>query len=118
MSTQNVQRIRTQGERKGPRLRRPPRRPGGQLKPERVQEELKTMPGWRALSRARGLCRSRRFNQPLAAAKFAAWVAELASAEGHAVTLGVRGCHVSLVLQRPSRNGISLALLDFARQLG
>jgi len=118
MSTQNVQRITRQGEWKDPRLRRPPRRPGGQLKPERVQEELKTMPGWRALARARGLGRTRRFNQPLAAAKFAAWVAELASAEGHAVTVGVCGSRVSLVLQRRSRNGISLALLDFARQIG
>ena len=118
MSTQNVQRITTEERRNGPRLRRPPRRPGGQLKPERVQEELRTMPGWRALAKARGLGRTRRFNQPMAAAKFAAWVTELASAEGHAVTVGIYGSRVSIALQRPSRNGISMALLDFARQIG
>lgn len=114
---QTVQRITTQREQSRPRLRRPPR-PVGRLKPERVQEELKTMPGWRVLAGARGLGRTRRFNHTLAAAKFAAWVAELGAVEGHAVTLGIFGNRVTLALQRPSRHGISMALIDFARQLG
>jgi len=99
------------------RVRRPPR-PVGKLKPERVQEELKTMPGWRLVAGGNALARTRKFTQAGAAAKWAAFIADLAATERHAVTLSVTANRVTLLLQRPSRNGIDMPLLDFARQLG
>jgi len=102
---------------KKPRLRRPPR-PVGKLKPERVQEELKTMPNWRLVAGGNGLYRTCKFTQAGAAAKWAAYIADLAATERHAVTLSVTANRVTLLLQRPSRNGIDMPLLDFARQIG
>jgi|SRR6476661_5622647 len=99
------------------RLRRPPR-PVGKLKPERVQEELKTMPNWRLVADGNALYRVCRFTQAGAAAKWAAFIADLAATERHAVTLGVTANRVTVLLQRPSKNGIDMELLDFARQLG
>jgi pterin-4a-carbinolamine dehydratase len=79
---------------------------------------LKEMPGWRLVARGNGLARTRTFTQAGAAAKWASFVTDLAATERHAVTLGVTANRVTLLLQRPSRNGINLPLLDFARQLG
>jgi pterin-4a-carbinolamine dehydratase len=92
-------------------------RPGGKLKPERVQEELKTMPGWRLVSGGNALARTRKLFQPGAAAQYAAYVADLAAVHGQPVILGVTAHQVTLTLQRPSRKGIDMALIDFARQL-
>lgn len=92
-------------------------RPGGKLKPERVQEELKSMPGWRLRADGNALVRTRKFSQPDAAARFAATVADLAAAQGQPALLGVTAHQVTLTLQRPTRNGIDMALIDFARQL-
>jgi len=92
-------------------------RPGGKLKPERVQEELKTMPGWRLASGGNALARTRKLSQPGAAAKYAAYVADLAAAHGQPVILGVTAYQVTLTLQRPSHKGIDMALINFARQL-
>jgi len=99
------------------RLRRPPR-PVGKLKPERVQEELKTMPGWRLAARGNALARTRKFTQAGAAAKWAAFIAGLAATERHAIHLVVTANQMTLLLQRPNRRGIDMPLLDFARQLG
>jgi pterin-4a-carbinolamine dehydratase len=93
-------------------------RPGGKLKPERVQEELKAMPGWRLMAGGNALVRTRKFAQPGAAAQFAADVADLAAGQGQPAILGVTAHQVTLTLQRPSRNGIDMALIHFARQLG
>ena len=105
------------GRRKKDRLRRPPR-PVGKLKPERVQEELKTMPSWRLVAGGNGLYQTCRFTQAGTAAKWAAFIADLAATERHAVTLGVTANRMTVLLQRPGRNGIDMALLDFARQIG
>jgi pterin-4a-carbinolamine dehydratase len=99
------------------RVRRPPR-PVGKLKPERVQLELRTMPGWRLVAGGNALARTRKFTQAGAAAKWAAFIADLAATELHAIHLGVTANQVTLLLQRPSRRGIDMPLLDFARQLG
>lgn len=115
MSTQK-QKVSIDGGGRG-QLRRPPR-PGGKLKPERVQLMLKSMAGWRLVARGNALATTRRFTQAGAAAKWAAFVADLAATERHAITLGVTASRVTLLLQRPSRNGINMPLLDFARQLG
>ena len=98
-------------------LRQPPR-PGAKLKSERVQEELQTMPGWKPLSQYRALTRTRNFRQPQAAARFAAFAFELAAMESQALTLGITGGRVTLTVERRSRNGITMPLIDFARQLG
>src|SRR4051812_39769127 len=116
MSTQKMQQAATRST-AGGGLRRPPR-PTGKLKPERIQLELQSMPGWRLVSSGNALARTRTFTQPGAAAKWASYVADLAATERHGVTLGVSGKRVILRLQRPRRNGINLELLDFARQLG
>lgn len=92
-------------------------RPGGRLKPERVQLELRAMLGWRLTARGHGIARTRTFTQAGAAAKWAAFVADLAATERHAVTLAITANRVTVLLQRPSRNGINMPLLDFARQL-
>ena len=93
-------------------------RPLRKLKPERVQLELKSMPGWRLAAGGNGLIRTRKFSQPGEAARFAASVAELTTAHGRPALLGVTAYEVTLTLQRPSRNGIDMALIDLARQLG
>ncbi len=116
MSTQRQQ-VAANGRRARVRLRRPPR-PGGKLKPERVQLELRSMPGWRLVAGGNGLARVRKFTQAGAAAQWAGHIADLAAAEGHVVTLGVTPYQVTLLLQRPRRDGIDMPLLDFARQLG
>ena len=92
-------------------------RPDGKLKPERVQQELKTMPGWRLTAGGNALVRTRKFIQPGAAAQFAGYVADLAAGQGQPAILGVTAYQVTLTLQRPSRKGIDRTLIHFARQL-
>ena len=98
------------------RLRRPPR-PGGKLKPERVQLMLRAMPGWRLSAKGNALLLTRSFTTVGEAAKLAAFVAALAAAECHALTLGVTAYRVTLRLQRVNRSGIDRPLLDFARRI-
>lgn len=102
---------------KKPKVRRPPL-PVGKLKPERVQEALKAMPNWRLVADGNALSRTRRFTQAGTAAKWAAYIAGLTATERHAVTLGITAGRVTLLLQRPSRSGIDMPLLDFAHQIG
>ena len=111
------QQVAAAGGVKKPRVRRPPR-PVGKLKPERVQEELKTMPGWRLAAGGNALARTRKFTQAGVAAKWASFVTDLAATERHAIHLVVTANQVTLLLQRSNRNGIDMPLLDFARQLG
>jgi pterin-4a-carbinolamine dehydratase len=82
-----------------------------------VQQELKTLPGWRLTAGGNALVRTRKFGQPGDAARFAAHVADLAAGQGQPAILGVTARQVTLTLQRPSRNGIDRALIHFARQL-
>jgi hypothetical protein len=75
------------------------------------------MPGWRLTADGNALVRTRKFSQPGMAAQHAACMADLAAAQGQPAILGVTKHQVTLTLQRPSRNGIDMALIDFARQL-
>ncbi len=111
------QQVAVRGRGRKGRLRRPPR-PVGKLKPERVQEELKTMPSWRLVAGGNGLFRTCRFTQAGEAGKWAAFIADLTATERHAAALGITANRVTVLLQRRGRNGIDMALLDFARQLG
>jgi pterin-4a-carbinolamine dehydratase len=97
-------------------LKRPPR-PGGKLKPERVQLMLETMPGWRLSPAGNSLLRTQKFAQPGEAASFASTIAALSMGATFVLTLGVSAHRVTLRLQRPNRNGIDMPLLDFARQI-
>lgn len=100
------------------RLRQPPRR-RSRLKPERVQQELKSMPGWSLAVDGKALEHARKLAHPAGAAKYAAYVAEMAAAEGQPVHVGLSGFWVLLTLtRRPGTEGLTMPVLDFARQLG
>jgi pterin-4a-carbinolamine dehydratase len=116
MSTKREFQVSTEeSERK---MRRPPR-PPEKLKAERVQEELKTMPGWALRTDGKALTSARQFANPAGAAKFAGFVADLAAAEQQPVHLGISGTRVFLSLtSRPGVGGLNKPVLDFARQLG
>lgn len=112
---QQLEAVAAEGVRK---LRRPPR-PSGSLKPERIQEELKSMPTWKLMPDGKAIGHTRGFTQAGCAAKFAAFVAELAAADRQPVHLGISGNRVLLTLtHRHGTNGLTAAVLDFARQLG
>lgn len=100
------------------RLRRPPR-PTGALKPERIQEELRTMPAWKLMPDGKTIGRTCAFAQASGAAKFATFVAELAAVDRQPVHLGISGNRVFLTLpHRNGTSGLTAAVFDFARQLG
>jgi pterin-4a-carbinolamine dehydratase len=107
-------------------LRRPPRppKPPGLwtgLKPERVQEYLKAMTGWRLMPGDASIGRVREFADPGAASAYAAFVAELACGEGHPFVLEQTGCRISVTLHgltHRGRPGVTRALLNTARALG
>lgn len=97
------------------------RPPEGQekLKSERVQEELKSMPGWSLLPGGLALYRSREFSFPADAAKYASYAVQLAANENQRVHLQFFAPRVVLIVHyRQTEGGISEALLGFARQLG
>jgi pterin-4a-carbinolamine dehydratase len=107
------------------KLRRPPRRPqppDEKLKPERVQEELATMPGWELLAGGKSIGRSFRFASERAAVTYAAFVSSSAVDAGQPVRLLVDGRRLEVTLfSPPSRNGsrgqLTMAVLDFARKM-
>ena len=99
-------------------LRRRPRREE-KLKAERVQEELKAMPGWKLAPRGKELTRFRQFGQPAGAARFASFVADMAVADRQRVQLRIDGNRVALTLQcRRGYGVLTTSVLEFARQLG
>jgi pterin-4a-carbinolamine dehydratase len=100
------------------KLRRPPR-PTGALKPERIQEELRTMSAWKLMPDGKTIGHTRGFAQASGAAKFATFVAELAAVDRQPVHLGISGNRVLLTLpHRNGTSGLTAAVFDFARQLG
>jgi len=100
------------------KLRRPPR-PSGALKPERVQEELRSMPAWKLMPDGKTIGHSRELSSAAGAAKFAAFVAEMAAVDRQPVHLGISANRVLLTLpHRNGTSGLTAAVFDFARQLG
>jgi pterin-4a-carbinolamine dehydratase len=91
------------------------------LKPERVQEELMAMPGWRGVVNFRAIDNVRRFPTPEVASAFAAYVTALARESGQLCSV-VQTCeHVTVTLtgRHPGGHfGITRAALDFAKRLG
>ncbi|HEV8583019.1 MAG TPA: hypothetical protein VGX68_28460 [Thermoanaerobaculia bacterium] len=89
------------------------------LKAERVQEELKAMPGWRLLPNGSSLHRSRQFYLPGEAARYAAFAGELAASQHQRIELYLSGTRVTVVVFGPKGiGGITKNVLGFARQLG
>jgi pterin-4a-carbinolamine dehydratase len=102
--------------------RRIPGLPEGHfLKPERVQEELMAMPGWRGIVNFRAIDHIRRFPTAEVASKFAGYVSALAQETGQLCSVVQRLEHVTVTLtgRHPGGYfGITRAVLDFAKRLG
>jgi pterin-4a-carbinolamine dehydratase len=93
------------------------------LKPERVQLELATMPGWELSPEGKAILRTRRFGSKRAAGAFAAYVSSLAWDAGQPVRLQLDRTRLTIRLVAPSsrfgRIGeLTMSVLDFARELG
>jgi pterin-4a-carbinolamine dehydratase len=96
--------------------------PGGsrqnRLKAERVQEELRALPGWQLALDGKGVHRAWEFSEARVASAHAAFVNDLAEAEGRAAEITLSGSRVLVVLQGRSRSGVTAELLRFAKVLG
>jgi pterin-4a-carbinolamine dehydratase len=91
------------------------------LKPERVQEELMTMPGWRGILNFRAIDHVRRFPTEEVASAFASYVKALAQESGQLCSVAQTLEHVTITLtgRHPGGHfGITRAALDFAKRLG
>ena len=102
-------------------LRRVPR-PSGEyfLKPERVQEELMAMPGWRGVAGYRGIDHVRRFPTAEVAAAFAGYVTAFAQEAGQFCSVVQCGEYVTVMLtgRHPGGAfGVTRGVLDFAKRL-
>jgi len=91
------------------------------LKPERVQEELMTMLGWRGIVNFRAIDQVRRFPTAEVASKFVDYVSALAQESGQLCSVVQTLEHVTIKLtgRHPGGHfGITRAALDFAKRLG
>jgi pterin-4a-carbinolamine dehydratase len=91
------------------------------LKAERVQEELKSMPGWQLTGDERAIDRAREFPSPDLAVVFVNFVAMLSSLEEQPVDLSLSAGRVVVTLSAvlsTNRRGVTQGVLDFARMLG
>jgi hypothetical protein len=97
------------------RTRIPSRPPQQKLKPERVQLELASMPGWELGPEGKAILRTRRFGSKRAAGALA-WDA------GQPVRLQLDRSRLTIRLTAPSARGhlgeLTMSVLDFARGLG
>ncbi|HYO13504.1 MAG TPA: hypothetical protein VE685_09950 [Thermoanaerobaculia bacterium] len=114
--TRKLQTLQAENARK---LLSSPRRRRQKLKAERVQEELKTMPGWTLREDGKAIDCIRQFTHPAGVAEFASFVAVLAVAERQPVVFGIYGSGVSVTLPpRLGSSNFTTRDLEFARQLG
>lgn len=111
-----------------PKLLPPRRRPGHEkalqqrLKAERVQEELKSMPGWGLAGEGKAIDRVREFPDHRVAHAFAGYVADAAAGAGQPVWVTQNGRQLVITLRSKARNGgygdLTDSTLAFARRLG
>ncbi|HEY0511197.1 MAG TPA: hypothetical protein VGH73_04800 [Thermoanaerobaculia bacterium] len=127
-----------------PRLRRPPRGSGEELrveelgteevqedlKPERVQEglrseqvreALRSLPGWRMTTGVRGIDQIRTFPAACVAAAYGEFVLTFAAAAGQLCSVVQTHEHVTVTLSGRKGRGftnVTRAVLDFAKRLG
>ena len=119
------------------RLRRPPRRPGGEpvaamawiseeelmveLKPERVQQWLELWPQWQLGASGKALQRVRVFPTGAVASAYAAFVTTFAAARSLPVGVNVAGGEVKVILYTRQCSGkvhpLTGAVLDLASHL-
>jgi pterin-4a-carbinolamine dehydratase len=92
------------------------------LKPERVQEELQAMPGWRLMPGDSAIGRVWDFATADAAAAWAQFVAGLAHQRGHAYALERSGNRIAVTLYQAGRSGraagLTMAVLQTGKTLG
>lgn len=101
------------------KLGSPRRRRRQKLKAERVQEELKAMPGWILRADGKAIDCIREFTHPAGVAEFASFVAVLAVAERQPVFVGIYGNRLSVTLPpRLGSGSFTTRDLEFARQIG
>jgi pterin-4a-carbinolamine dehydratase len=103
----------------------PPLDPGSlqaRLKSERVQEELKSMPGWRLAPGGKAINRAKAFPTPEVARLFNSFVTGYAGAVGLPVMTSIAAGQVLVTLHAPRSRGraglLTEAVLEFARCLG
>jgi hypothetical protein len=103
-------------------LRRMPGLPDDHfLKPERVQEELMAMLGWRGIVNFRAIDHVRRFPTEAVASAFASYVTALARESGQLclVSQSLEYITITITGRHPGGYfGITRAALDFAKRLG
>ncbi|HKV08955.1 MAG TPA: 4a-hydroxytetrahydrobiopterin dehydratase [Thermoanaerobaculia bacterium] len=108
----------------GTNVRRPPRPVDlvvTRLKAERVQEELKTMPGWQLTAGGEAVDRVREFPTKDLAVVFVNFVAMMASLQEQSLDLSLWGNVVGVTLSAalsPEHREVTQEVLDFARMLG
>ncbi len=93
-----------------------------ELKPERVQEALQAMPGWKLDMSRKALDRVHEFTDSKVALAFAAYVTELAGSARQPISVFVAGGRMGLTLhgqpRRGKKGGLTLAVIELAKQLG
>jgi hypothetical protein len=102
-------------------LRRVPHLPGAFfLKPERVQDELTALPGWRGVANFRGIDLVRGFPTAEVASAFAGFVSAFAQEAGQLCLVVQNSEHVTVTLtgRHPGGAfGVTRAVLDFVKRL-
>ena len=103
-------------------VRRPPRPVElSRLKAERVQEELKTMPGWQLTADGEAIDRIREFPTKDLAVVYVNFVAMMASLQEQPLDLSLWTNVVIVALSAelaPGHREVTQEVLDFARMLG
>lgn len=91
------------------------------LKSERVQDELKAMPGWAPAHGETAIECVKTFATPEIAGLYGGFAAQCAAATGFPVTVSVSGGQVCVTVHTPEIDGcpseLTLPVLAFARQL-
>ena len=103
-------------------LRRPPHPPEESLKPERVQEELQAMPGWKLNLNRQTIDRLHEFGDARVALAYAAFVTQLVGADRQMASVLVSGGLVGVSLhgypRKGTKGGITESVLELAKRLG
>lgn len=103
------------------RLRRVVRPLFRKLKPERVQEELRTMPGWSVLPNGKMIQRTYQFSSDRAASNYATYLSAHAGDLGQPAQLSLTGRTLTVQLFTPQIRGryvaLDMGVIAFARQL-
>jgi pterin-4a-carbinolamine dehydratase len=93
-----------------------------ELKPERVQEMLQAMPGWKLDVGRKALDRLQEFSDSKVALAFASYATELAAAARQPISVFVSAGRMGLTLhgqpRKGKKGGLTLAVMELARQLG